>query len=322
MKNFLFADFLTSFDFCCLLLKFFSLFRVLSKNAYLFFFSNRSTSRSTNTTLSTITIPKLNKIRSSTTSSKARNAKSHAAPSLSKNTKISSILSIWNTTKSNATTAMITGSSTEEDDYDIIVNDDEVSDELSADNGDDLINECSDGDNSSNDISTTISSLSSDHDSNWSALEDDVVSDDLNELLSSTIIEEDEFLNKSFAELSVLLFKVHVLLKRIRKLVAMIRNVNALHRFVIKQIKLKLENLNRELEAQNKDKINYKELTLDTKIRWNSSFVMISRFLFYSSIITLLTHNLPEEINLKSHQRSKLKKTIIYFTRLLCIKST
>lgn len=94
----------------------------------------------------------------------------------------------------------------------------------------------------------------------------------------------------------------------------MIRNTSALHRYVVKQIKLKSQIMNRELEAENKKKLHYKDLTLDMKIRWSSSYVMISRFVFFNSIITSLTYNPPEEIKLKTRQCKKLKK--LSFTSL------
>ena len=129
-----------------------------------------------------------------------------------------------------------------------------------------------------------------------------------NAQLALTITEEEDLINQALTEPSIFLLRFHIILKRIRELVRMIRNISWLNGYVTKQIKLKIDNLNRQLLAQNKPKINYEEFTLDFKIRWNSSFVMISQFIFYSSIITAITHNLSDDLKLKRNQRKKLKK--------------
>ncbi|CAF1303921.1 unnamed protein product [Rotaria sp. Silwood1] len=294
----------------------------------------------TNTTASTITVTKskntksnntkLNNIKSNnttsnSTSSKTTTTKLNTVSSSFGKIKSNLILSASSTTKSNKTTVPSMDSSTEDDDYDFNIDDDAVWDQVSdddnknyiineggdVDNKNYIINESSDVDNSSDNISTT-SSLS-DGVSNWSSSENDDYYDDLNTPLSSTIIQE-EFINTSYAQPSILLSHVHMLLQRVRKLVTMIRNISALNRYVVKQIKLFLENLNRQRAAENKKKIRYKEFTLDMKIRWNSSFVMISRFVFFNSIITSLTYNPSEQINLKQSQYRKLKK--LSFTSL------
>ena len=153
-------------------------------------------------------------------------------------------------------------------------------------------------------MSTTSST--SDKELNSSSSENDDYNEDLGMSLPSTIT-EDQFSNESYAEPSILLFKVHFILQSIRKLFKMIRNFSTLHRYAVKQIKLFLENLNHQREAKNK-KIKFKEFTLDMRIRWCSSFVMILCFVLFSSIVSSLTSNLSEKINLKRNQCRKLEK--------------
>ena len=82
-------------------------------------------------------------------------------------------------------------------------------------------------DNSS-DMSTTSST--SDKELNSSSSGNDDYNEDLGMTLPSTIT-EDQFSNESYAEPSILLFKVHFILQSIRKLVKMIRNFSTLHRY-------------------------------------------------------------------------------------------
>jgi len=149
---------------------------------------------------------------------------------------------------------------------------------------------------------------SSNDESDLSSLEDSTDDDDLNSQLLTVITEGEEFLNEAFAQPTVLLTKVHILLKRLRKLVAMIRKSSVLNRYIIQEIKSKLENSNRRTDDENEKPIKYKKLTLDMRIRCGSTFVMISGFLLYSSIINSLTHDPSKVINLKPRQCQKLKK--------------
>ena len=153
-------------------------------------------------------------------------------------------------------------------------------------------------------MSTTSST--SDKELNSSSSENDDYNEDLGMSLPSTIT-EDQFSNESYAEPSILLFKVHFILQSIRKLIKMIRNFSTLHRYAVKQIKLFLGNLNHQREAKNK-KIKFKEFTLDMRIRWCSSFVMILCFVLFSSIVSSLTSNLSEKMNLKRNQYRELEK--------------
>ena len=119
----------------------------------------------------------------------------------------------------------------------------------------------------------STSSSKSDKELNSSSSENDDCNEDLGMSLPSPIT-EDQFSNESYAESSILLFKVYFILQNIQKHITTIRNFSTLHRYAVKQIKLLLGNLNYQREAKKK-KIKFKEFTLDIRIRWCSSFVMI-----------------------------------------------
>ncbi|CAF4987944.1 unnamed protein product, partial [Rotaria sp. Silwood1] len=231
-------------------------------------------------------------------------------------TKSNTTASASNSTNSNATSVTYTDSLLEDNDYDSTIDVDKVSDEVSDDNASNISSEHNDLDKSSSTASTTISSL--DNGSELSSLENDTSDDDINAPLLPSIIEEEEdkFLYQSYLDPTILLTKVHFILKRIRNLVTFIHRSSVLHRYVTKEIKLKIEKYNRTIAINDptKKKIKFKEMTLDMKIRWSSTFAMLSRFLFYESVIISLTHDPSKRMNLTPRQYRKLKK--LSFTSL------
>ena len=109
------------------------------------------------------------------------------------------------------------------------------------------------------------------------------------------------------------------LLKRVRILISFIRKSSVLSRYVQHQIKLKQVEI-RELEGDQVVKsCELKEVILDFYIRWNTTYVMLSRFIAMSSIITDITLSPSVEIGLKKKQYEKLRK--LSFTRFdwLCL---
>ncbi|CAF1477674.1 unnamed protein product, partial [Adineta steineri] len=191
-------------------------------------------------------------------------------------------------------------SSVEDNDYDSLINPDKVSEELSDDNGS---NTSSQQDGT---VTTSISSLY--NESVLSSLENDS-ENDLNSTYSQTT-EEEDFFNEACNDITVLLKKVHILLERVRKLIGFIHQSSVLNRYVIKEMKLKIENYNRTIPPNNltKEKLKFKELTLDMKIRWSSPYVMLFRFIFYKSVLSSLTYDLTKRMNLTPRQNRKLKK--------------
>jgi hypothetical protein len=206
-------------------------------------------------------------------------------------------------------------SSTDSDDCDLSIDDDKVSDGIFDDNGSDISNEYNDSNDSSDDASTAASSSLASSSSSSSAGDEsyssksteNVYNNDLDPKAVQRITEEEEFINQALTDPTILLLKINILLKRLRKLVGMIHNTSNIDRYFLKQIKLNSKNLNPGTSDQVK-KQSKKGLTLDMRIRWNSTFVMISRFLFHSSIVTSLIHDPYKKVRLQSKQYRKLKQ--------------
>jgi len=201
-----------------------------------------------------------------------------------------------------------------DDDHDSTIDEDVVSDEMVSDSGSEITDDHSNTDNPPDNASITISSVSS-------ASSDEVYMSsprkglhDANLNQSFRLTQEEEFLSQSFVDPEVLLSKIHTLLKRVRKFVRMIHNSSNLNQYFRGEIKAKIASLNARTKDQNKKKYRFKELTLDMRIRWNSTYVMISRILFCSSIITSLTHDPSKKITSNARQRLKLKN--LSFTSL------
>jgi hypothetical protein len=251
--------------------------------------------------------------RTSTSSNITQSNPSSSKSNTTQSIPISSSISVTNETI--VTSVIWPAFSTDDDDYHFTVDEDKVSDGITDDNASDITNEHSDFDNISDNASTTsLSSSSSSNELHSSTSEDGVQDSDLNLSLLVTLTEEEEFLNQAFNDPTILLSKVHILLKRVRKLVGMIHITSNLDRYVVSEMKLKLENLNRRIENEHNKPVKYKQLTLDINIRWSSTFIMISRFLFYNSIIISLTHDPYQKIKLRPKQYQKLKK--LSFTSL------
>ncbi len=189
----------------------------------------------------------------------------------------------------------------EDDEYDSLINIDKVSEEIS-----DVSSNSSSSEQDSI-VSTSISSL--DNESDLSSLGNDTDNDDLNSTVSEPT-EEEEVFHQSCHDPTVLLKKVHILLKRVRKLISFIHSSSVLHRYVTKEMKVYIENYNRTIPPNdpNAKKLKFKELTLDMKIWWSSTYVLLSRFLFYNSIISSLTYDFGKRMNLTPRQNRKLKK--------------
>ena len=229
----------------------------------------------------------------------------------------STSLLLSNTTKSMVTPTISSDSSSDDDDYDLAIDGDKISDEMIDDGEESGTNEPSDVDNLSANTSLTASSLlSSPSDELPSSLAKNGLDTNNNNINTSHLltINEEEFVNESFNDPTILLSKVHVLLKSIRKFISMTHNISSLNRYFTEEIKLLIENFNRQPENKKNKQTKFKELTLDIRIRWSSTFVMISRFLFCSPIITSLTHDPYNKIKLKYEQYRRLKK--LSFTSL------
>ena len=106
---------------------------------------------------------------------------------------------------------------------------------------------------------------------------------------------------------------IHNLLQRVRKLIKFIKKSSVLDRYIRQQIRLKNMELDRPIQQQIKStKLN--NVALDFRIRWNTTYVMISRFISLSSIITDITLSSSIESGLNKNQCKKLRE--LSFSRL------
>ncbi|CAF1536778.1 unnamed protein product, partial [Rotaria magnacalcarata] len=203
-----------------------------------------------------------------------------------------------NTTNSSKSTVEYVDYSTDYD-YDSIVKESQEFDEISN-----CSKSCSSSEDETDHETTTSSSSSTK--SEFSSFDDSSDEDDVH-LLPKTFTEEEQLIQAASEDPTILLSKIHLLMKRIRKLVSIINKSSVLNRYINSEIKLKLEIANSQVVEQKK-KMKFKGFTLDMRIRWGSSFIMISRFVLYSSIINSLTHDPTAIIGLTSTQCRTLRK--------------
>jgi len=113
----------------------------------------------------------------------------------------------------------------------------------------------------------------------------------------------------------MLLATINSLLKRVRKLVNFIHQSSILDRYVKKHCGIKVQEYNNRLLPDQQDqRIKLKDFVSDFEIRWNTTYFMLERFLFFSSIITNITQNPSNDIGMKPIQYERLKR--LAFSRI------
>lgn len=125
---------------------------------------------------------------------------------------------------------------------------------------------------------------------------------------------DDPQLNELIADPDQLISYIQKLLKRIRSLITFIHQSNPLDRYIHQQIYLKQAEMNKRAEEQKEKPIKLFDLVLDFKIRWNTTFTMLCRFVLISSIITDVTFSPCIELGLDKRQYEKLRN--FSFSRL------
>ncbi|CAF4098315.1 unnamed protein product, partial [Rotaria sordida] len=134
-------------------------------------------------------------------------------------------------------------------------------------------------------------------------------------LINTADLLYEEFIKKCEDNDTMLLSTIHSLLKRVRAVINFIRQSSVLDRYVKKHIELKVQEYNNSLPPDQKDKqVKYKDVVIDFEIRWNTTYFMLKRFLFFSSIITSITQNPSNDIGIKPIQYERLKR--LAFSRI------
>ncbi|CAF1447205.1 unnamed protein product [Rotaria sordida] len=163
----------------------------------------------------------------------------------------------------------------------------------------------SDEDNFPND--STIIYTSSDEDFSNDSSEDDCQNKTENEERISLQVDgnnqrqnNEQIITETASNIDILPSMIYNLLKRVRTLITFIRKSSVLDRYVRRQIQLKNIQIKRRAEEQ--------------RIKWNTTYIMISRFVAISSIITDITLSPNSETGLKKQQYHKFQK--LSFSRL------
>ncbi|CAF2180976.1 unnamed protein product [Rotaria magnacalcarata] len=208
---------------------------------------------------------------------------------------------------SNTTDSKQTDSDDDDDDEAISVDDnEEVHEDVSDDDYDSDISDQHDfskDDSTSDILSDENASDISDNDE----VEDD--DEDLSPLNGSKQRQNDEQTPIGItAKPSDLSLIVYNLLQRVRRLVRFIRKSSVLYRYIRNQIRLKNIEIVRSAHEQNLKPVKLNNAVLDFRIRWNTTYTMISRFIALSSIITDITVLPSIEIGLKKKQYEKLQQ--------------
>ncbi|CAF4253720.1 unnamed protein product, partial [Rotaria magnacalcarata] len=211
-----------------------------------------------------------------------------------------------------------TKSRDDDDDHQQQENDDNISIADGEDIPEEYLNESS----SENEEALTKSTIDDDDEKEESSLETSDVEEEYSSTLA-TDLEQDQFIERCVADETVLLLTLHLLLKRMRKLINFIHQSSVLDRYVKERIENKLQEINNRLPPdQQQQHVQFKDLIIDFKIRWNTTYLMLQRFLLYCSIITNITQNPSNEIGLKENQYEQLKKLAFSRTDWILLMAT
>ena len=96
--------------------------------------------------------------------------------------------------------------------------------------------------------------------------------------------------------------------QRTRALIKTIHRSSVLDKYVRDQILLRQEEANKRTREDNTEPIIYNELVMDFRVRWNSSFEMLQRFIKLSSIINDVTFTAKTLDGVTSELASKLSR--------------
>ncbi|CAF2033783.1 unnamed protein product [Rotaria magnacalcarata] len=188
--------------------------------------------------------------------------------------------------------------------------------------GEDIPEEYLNESSSENEEALTKSTIDDDDEKEESSLETSDVEEEYSSTLA-TDLEQDQFIERCVADETVLLLTLHLLLKRMRKLINFIHQSSVLDRYVKERIENKLQEINNRLPPdQQQQHVQFKDLIIDFEIRWNTTYLMLQRFLLSCSIITNITQNPSNEIGLKENQYEQLKKLAFSRTDWILLMAT
>ena len=94
------------------------------------------------------------------------------------------------------------------------------------------------------------------------------------------------------------------LIKRTRALISIIHQSSVLDHYVREQIRLKRQESSQRGMQDGREKITFGELIRDFCVRWNSTYLMLKRFIVFRSIINEITHT-PDQIDVIKPQQAR-----------------
>lgn len=98
------------------------------------------------------------------------------------------------------------------------------------------------------------------------------------------------------------------MMQKTRTLIKTIHRSSGLDKYVRDQISVKQEEANKRAREENTEPIIYNELVMDFRVRWNSSFEMLERFIKLSSVINDVTFTAKTSDGVTSELASKLSR--------------
>lgn len=94
------------------------------------------------------------------------------------------------------------------------------------------------------------------------------------------------------------------LMKRTRRLVSMVHHSSTIENYFADQAALKRQEINQRSGDEQLNNVEFKQLVMDVCVRWNSTFEMISRVIYFRQIINEITHT-PDQIYILNTQQAR-----------------
>jgi hypothetical protein len=164
-----------------------------------------------------------------------------------------------------------------------------------------------DSDDDGNEMSTSIYEDETDSSSESSSSEEDdhgpIVSQEEEEVEE----EEERKLEILLANPEELKKKINTLLKRTRTLISTIHKSSILTSFVREEARRKGIELAALMDSNSDEKIKLNDLVKDFHVRWNSTYLMLTRLLPFAQVVNNITYTTHVQAGLSKKQVKKLK---------------